>query len=169
MSMASQQSRSTISGLATISSGISRLFMGLSFASINIYAMSTGSGWPAHSQSQVVFLGQVDVAPAIILTVRHQSCISQSVITFCNHVLQCEYSVSPELVLQHVLAQNSDRCKLSENQGQWLAGSFTASIFQLLPELQLFRPKGINKNYQWCGYNFTSASIPNGFGWGGQV
>ena len=49
------------------------------------------------------------------------------------------------------------------------AGSFTAHIFQVLPQLQLHKPNGINENYQWCGYNFTSTSIPNGFGWGGQV
>ena len=81
--------------------------------------------------------------------------------------MECDNKPAPAQL--DVAACKFDRQKLFANGTCWLAGSFTASIFQVLPQLQLFRPNGINENYQWCGYNFTSASIPNGFGWGGQV
>lgn len=48
-------------------------------------------------------------------------------------------------------------------------GDMKSFLFQLYPRASIFRPTGANNNLQWCAVNFSSASIPNGIGFGGQV
>ncbi|CAK9180794.1 unnamed protein product [Ilex paraguariensis] len=48
-------------------------------------------------------------------------------------------------------------------------GDLKSFLFQLFPEASIFRPTGANSNLQWCAANFSSESIPNGIGFGGQV
>ncbi|KAF9591436.1 hypothetical protein IFM89_004134 [Coptis chinensis] len=48
-------------------------------------------------------------------------------------------------------------------------GDMKSLLFQLYPMASIFRPTGANSNLQWCAVNFTSGSIPNGLGFGGQV
>ncbi|KAG9455016.1 hypothetical protein H6P81_007920 [Aristolochia fimbriata] len=48
-------------------------------------------------------------------------------------------------------------------------GDMKSFLFQLYPRASIFRPTGANHNLQWCAVNFSSASIPNGIGFGGQV
>lgn len=48
-------------------------------------------------------------------------------------------------------------------------GDMKSFLFQLCPTASIFRPTGANSNLQWCAVNFSSASIPNGIGFGGRV
>lgn len=48
-------------------------------------------------------------------------------------------------------------------------GDLKSFLFQLYPKASIFRPTGANHNMQWCAANFSSESIPNGIGFGGQV
>eukprot|EP01018_Ginkgo_biloba_P017948 Gb_17307 [translate_table: standard] len=48
-------------------------------------------------------------------------------------------------------------------------GDMKTFLFSLSPQAAVYRPTGANSNLQWCATNFTSASIPNGLGFGGQV
>ncbi|ONH95975.1 hypothetical protein PRUPE_7G099200 [Prunus persica] len=48
-------------------------------------------------------------------------------------------------------------------------GDLKSFLFQLYPTASIFRPTGANTNLQWCAVNFSSASIPNGIGFGGKV
>ncbi|MED6192171.1 hypothetical protein PIB30_007703 [Stylosanthes scabra] len=48
-------------------------------------------------------------------------------------------------------------------------GDLKCFLFQLNPKASIFRPTGANHNLQWCAINFSSADIPNGIGFGGQV
>ncbi|XP_068659826.1 uncharacterized protein [Aristolochia californica] len=48
-------------------------------------------------------------------------------------------------------------------------GDMKSFLFQLYPKASIFRPTGANSNLQWCAANFSSVSIPNGIGFGGQV
>ncbi|XP_057549617.1 uncharacterized protein LOC130827783 [Amaranthus tricolor] len=48
-------------------------------------------------------------------------------------------------------------------------GDLKCFLLQLHPKVSIFRPTGANNNLQWCAYNFTSDSIPNGIGFGGRV
>lgn len=48
-------------------------------------------------------------------------------------------------------------------------GDMKSFLFQLYPTASIFRPTGANSNLQWCAVNFSSASIPNGIGFGGRV
>eukprot|EP00271_Cylindrocystis_brebissonii_P014207 TRINITY_DN35483_c0_g1_i1.p1 TRINITY_DN35483_c0_g1~~TRINITY_DN35483_c0_g1_i1.p1 ORF type:complete len:500 (-),score=72.89 TRINITY_DN35483_c0_g1_i1:580-2079(-) len=48
-------------------------------------------------------------------------------------------------------------------------GDMKSFIFTLQPKAALYRPSGNNVNMQWCAVNFTSESIPNGIGFGGQI
>ncbi|OAY84894.1 TLD domain-containing protein 1 [Ananas comosus] len=47
-------------------------------------------------------------------------------------------------------------------------GDMKSFLFQLYPQASIFRPTGANNNLQWCAVNFSSDSIPNGIGFGGQ-
>lgn len=47
-------------------------------------------------------------------------------------------------------------------------GDMRSFLFQLYPRASIFRPTGANNNLQWCAVNFSSDSIPNGFGFGGR-
>eukprot|EP00951_Prasinocladus_malaysianus_P015042 scaffold114845_cov47-Prasinocladus_malaysianus.AAC.1 len=47
------------------------------------------------------------------------------------------------------------------------AGDFTCFIFSLYPSAAMYKPSGVNENFQWCGQGFNA--LPNGFGFGGQV
>ncbi|EXC01946.1 hypothetical protein L484_018860 [Morus notabilis] len=48
-------------------------------------------------------------------------------------------------------------------------GDMKCFLFQLYPQVALFRPTGANTNLQWCAVNFSSDNIPNGIGFGGQA
>lgn len=48
-------------------------------------------------------------------------------------------------------------------------GDMKSFLFQLHPRASVFRPTGANHNLQWCAVNFSSESIPNGLGFGGQI
>lgn len=48
-------------------------------------------------------------------------------------------------------------------------GDMKSFLFQLYPRASIFRPTGANNNLQWCASNFSSDSIPNGIGFGGQA
>lgn len=48
-------------------------------------------------------------------------------------------------------------------------GDMKSFLFSLSPRASLYRPAGVNSNMQWCATNFTSMSVPNGVGFGGQV
>ncbi|KAH9328624.1 hypothetical protein KI387_000732, partial [Taxus chinensis] len=48
-------------------------------------------------------------------------------------------------------------------------GDMKTFLFSLSPCAAIYRPTGVNSNLQWCATNFTSTSIPNGLGFGGQV
>lgn len=39
-------------------------------------------------------------------------------------------------------------------------GSFENFLFSLLPAVAIYRPSGVNQNFQFCGQNFTQ--VPNG-------
>ncbi|KAL5224429.1 hypothetical protein ABZP36_011068 [Zizania latifolia] len=47
-------------------------------------------------------------------------------------------------------------------------GDMKTFLFKLYPQASIFRPTGVNKNLQWCAVNFSSDTIPNGIGFGGQ-
>lgn len=47
-------------------------------------------------------------------------------------------------------------------------GDLKSFLFTLQPRTALYRPSGANNNIQWCAVNYTSDSIPNGIGFGGQ-
>lgn len=47
------------------------------------------------------------------------------------------------------------------------AGDFSCFVFSLHPAAAIYRPSGVNENFQWCGQGFNS--LPNGIGFGGQV
>jgi len=46
-------------------------------------------------------------------------------------------------------------------------GDFSCFVFSLRPKAAVYRPSGVNENFQWCGQGFNS--LPNGFGFGGQT
>lgn len=48
-------------------------------------------------------------------------------------------------------------------------GDMKCFLFQLHPKASIYRPTGANYNLQWCAFNFSSDSIPNGIGFGGRV
>lgn len=48
-------------------------------------------------------------------------------------------------------------------------GDMKSFLFTLHPKAAIYRPTGKNTNLQWCAANFSSESIPNGVGFGGQV
>ncbi|KAJ8449229.1 hypothetical protein Cgig2_021693 [Carnegiea gigantea] len=48
-------------------------------------------------------------------------------------------------------------------------GDMKCFLFQLHPKASIYRPTGANNNLQWCAYNYSSDSIPNGIGFGGRV
>ncbi|KAA0043840.1 hypothetical protein IC582_009245 [Cucumis melo] len=48
-------------------------------------------------------------------------------------------------------------------------GDLKSFLFQLYPKAAIFKPTGANNHIQWCAVNFSSDSIPNGIGFGGQV
>lgn len=47
-------------------------------------------------------------------------------------------------------------------------GEMKSFLFTLQPRAAIYRASGVNGNLQWCAINFTSDSIPNGIGFGGQ-
>eukprot|EP00246_Nothoceros_aenigmaticus_P013844 TRINITY_DN4976_c0_g1_i2.p1 TRINITY_DN4976_c0_g1~~TRINITY_DN4976_c0_g1_i2.p1 ORF type:complete len:258 (+),score=25.45 TRINITY_DN4976_c0_g1_i2:658-1431(+) len=48
-------------------------------------------------------------------------------------------------------------------------GDLKSFLLTLQPRTCTYRPTGSNTNLQWCGVGFTSDSIPNGVGFGGQI
>lgn len=48
-------------------------------------------------------------------------------------------------------------------------GDLKSFLFTLQPVSCVYRPTGSNTNIQWCAFGFTSDSIPNGIGFGGQI
>mmetsp|Transcript_34189 Transcript_34189/g.61036 ORF Transcript_34189/g.61036 Transcript_34189/m.61036 type:complete len:216 (-) Transcript_34189:266-913(-) len=45
-------------------------------------------------------------------------------------------------------------------------GDFSCFVFSVRPATAIYRPSGVNENFQWCGQGFNS--LPNGVGFGGQ-
>ncbi|KAJ7544122.1 hypothetical protein O6H91_09G065400 [Diphasiastrum complanatum] len=48
-------------------------------------------------------------------------------------------------------------------------GDMKSFLFSLHPRAAIYKPSGLNNNLQWCAINYTSESIPNGIGFGGQI
>jgi len=48
-------------------------------------------------------------------------------------------------------------------------GDMKSFLFSAHPKAAVHRPTGKNANLQWCAVNYTSPSIPNGIGFGGQI
>lgn len=48
-------------------------------------------------------------------------------------------------------------------------GDMKSFVFTLHPKAAVYRPTGKNANLQWCAVNYSSESIPNGIGFGGQI
>lgn len=47
-------------------------------------------------------------------------------------------------------------------------GDLKCFLFSLQPRSAIYRATGANNNMLWCAVNYTSESIPNGIGFGGQ-
>eukprot|EP00250_Pteridium_aquilinum_P001446 c11640_g1_i2 orf=41-1204(+) len=47
-------------------------------------------------------------------------------------------------------------------------GDLKCFLFSLQPQTAIYRATGANNNMLWCAVNYTSESIPNGVGFGGQ-
>ncbi|GKV07299.1 hypothetical protein SLEP1_g19094 [Rubroshorea leprosula] len=48
-------------------------------------------------------------------------------------------------------------------------GGMEFFLLQLHPKASMVRPTGTNNNLQWCAVSFSSETIPNGIGFGGQI
>ena len=46
-------------------------------------------------------------------------------------------------------------------------GDYSSFLFTLEPQYTVYKPSGVNENFQWCGQGFSE--LPNGVGFGGQV